>query len=653
MTAIPGCFFLALIASRLALWPTLRQLFSLDVGPVPALLVLVSISWFLAMSFRGAIGMLGFYADVQIGNVAFITGLFGLIGWALAARELAKEINKPLIREFFKTLNFEPRRWELVLFLVLLFQVSLYAYTSIVPWLGWDEMAIYGSFAKYVGNGWVAGDFVSRELYFSGDKFAEIVAAQEFYAVSDTYLARGLRVLNLVFCAVGFFGILRWMGTTSQWSLIIISGFLAVPDLVWLATSLKVDIVTTVLEASAFLLLGIGLVSMLPQHRNKIDSRTNLFMLAVVFAAMGFASRFSGIYFLAFVGVTASIFILWESGNWPVKSLKFLVIIGLGALGGIGYLFNMVELGNPLYFFQGPWPFEHGEYVTTMKTWGAKANITGIPPVAEQFYLLFHLALGVEAWTWKLGITSLPHAKAHAATMLWLSPAMLSILLVPFFIKRSGTVVVLGLVFIYWFTAWSLGFHYSRVFMAGSFVPVLIAGVIVSMDVGTLTKTQRYMRSFLAGGLILILLGFVPLQVFTVIDDNPFVNPFGGARERYESNIEVLRNHVNFRDFQGPYPSYQEAKSISKILSDFPKALVQMDRHGGQTYQILFDNGHFIGSSVDDPNQLPIHDMADCILETKDSNLSKQQRTIAQQTFTEVTFVTSTGHWKLRCRVKE
>ena len=632
------------------LWPTLRPLFSSDGAPFHATLIVVSAAWFLAMGLRGIAGMWGYYNDVPISTVVFVVGLIGLAGWAFGLHHLHRAWSKGALHGFFRRGAIHLTPWEFVLSAILSLQFLLYAYTAIIPWLGWDEMVIYGGLAKQIANGWVTQDleiFSTNTFMFSGDKLGEIVAAQEIYAVMDTYLARGLRVLNLIFVSIGFYGVLRWLGAARPWSLIGISGFLAVPELVWAGTSLKVDIVTMALEISALLLLSVALVSLLPQHRHKVQRRSNLLIVAVALSALAFASRLSGINLLALVGLTAAVFIIWETGSVPSKTLRILALTGIVALCGIGYFVNILDFGNPFYPFQGPWPFGGGDYAVTFEAWEAKVNLLGFPPVIEQFYLLFHLALGIEAWTWKFGITLLPHAKSHAATMLWLSPAMLSIFLVPFFFKRTGSIVILGAVFIYWFTVWSLGFHYSRVFIAGSSVPVLIAAVIVSLNGAMLSKTQLYLRNLLAGGLILILLGFIPFQIYKVFSEYPHMNPFGGSEARHKANVEALKKHPNFRKFT-EYPSLVEAEAISDILGSYSKALVHTDRP--EAFHILFENGNFIGTNFGDPGRLQLRDEADCILLARDSVFSEEQRTIARLAFTDVKFTSSSNDWQLRCR---
>ena len=235
--------------------------------------------------------------------------------------------------------------------------------------------------------------------------------------------------------------------------------------------------------------------------------------------------------------------------------------------------------------------------------------------------------------------------------MLWLSPALLSIFLVPFFLKGPRALSILGAIFIYWFTTWSLGLHFSRVFMAGASVPILIAALIASLQVANLSKFQRYLRVCVQVGLVLIVLVFVPAQIREAGDNYPGLSALAGPTSRYQSNADVLNNtFLPFYEVHTELPSMKEAKAISGILGRYPNAVVHSDITTGMN--ILFKNGFFIGIDGPEKDSTPaeFHNMADCILLNRDSSLTGKQRDLARVAFTNVEFVTSTHAWELRCK---
>ena len=646
--SIPGILFVVLLAMRVTLWPTLRSIFHQPNGRLHAVLIILSVSWFLSIGLSGIAGLWGFYLGIHISTVVLVIGVAGLFGWVIGLcylRPVAIKCNAwVLVTQEFRDM----RRWELLTISAIVVQFFIYTYMAVTPWINWDEFTLYGALAKLVGNGWVSTDLFDHHISVRGEILAEITAAQQIFPVSDTYLVRAMRVLNLVFVSIGMYGLIRWLGASPLWSLLSIAGFLVTPDLVWLGTSLKTDAVTMAFEISAALLLIVALVSMLPDYRSKIRRRSDILILAAVLSALAFASRFSGIYFATLVGAVTLFFIIWESDVVRVKAARLFVLASAWIICCVGYLVNVHQYGNPIYPFRAPWPFDGGVYTTTFENWAEEVNIFGLPPVIEQLYLLFHLSLGIEAWTWKFGVDFLPHAKDHASTMLWLSPTMLSIFIIPLFFSKRPSTLIIGAIFILWFVIWSLGFHYSRVFIAGSSLAVIVSAVIASLDTSILSKYQRYTQYLLRVGLVIILVGFLPFQIFKGISDYPSLSAFGGHQARYDTSVSVLRNHPNFRMIDTQYPSFEESKEISNILATYPKAFVHVDI--SRALNILLQNAYFAELKPYKESYLMFHEFADCVLLNRDSNLSKRQRSLALQEFPDVRFVTNTGAWILHCK---
>jgi len=236
--------------------------------------------------------------------------------------------------------------------------------------------------------------------------------------------------------------------------------------------------------------------------------------------------------------------------------------------------------------------------------------------------------------------------------MRWLNPVLLAIFAAPFFLRRVEGVAVLGLIFLYWFTVWSVGIQYSRVFLAGGTIPVPVAAVIAGANRDSLSKAQRFAQLGIRLGLWLTASVLLLFHILHAAHYPHTIRALVSEEARTQSNASVLAQYGDLN-----LPSATELAAISEILSTIPRARVQAIAHSGRVVNILFDYGFFFDVDISKPAQIAGANQlssswrqSDCVLINMAVVLSEQQQATVRRDFPEVRFQSLNQQWVLRCR---
>ena len=162
-------------------------------------------------------------------------------------------------------------------------------------------------------------------------------------------------------------------------------------------------------------------------------------------------------------------FFLTKWTKRPFTSLGYILVLSVLFLfiAAPGNWVNLVIRGNPIYPLKPFWPFQNGAYTDTVDSFRANWNIVGLPPVILQVYLIFVLGVGLELLAQVFPfLNCLPMATVRKTSMGWPYPLVLCIFFWPFFIRSNKVLNLIVGIFIFQLTCWSLGLHYSRLFVA-------------------------------------------------------------------------------------------------------------------------------------------------------------------------------------------
>ena len=613
---------------------------------------ILCISWTLSIGLQGVIGLWGYRFDQPVEYVIVFNGIIGLFGIFFFLFYLK---NAGSLSFSFSLRNFSAS--EKCALGLILFGFALYAYTAIAPWYEWDEMAHYGKEAKDYALGLtysqrvVSGAFGKYFLF--GSKLGEMLNAQAFYPVHDVYLGRLLRFVSMIFCFVGTFIFFRFLGVRRFWSLIGVASILFLMDLQKVGMSLKVDTFLMIFELTAFMFLILTLLSYRQEYQPLKNSRLVLAGMSLTFASLALATRTSGLYICFLTTSVAFAVGFTFKSSLSKKAVYFLILFGLLAIFNILYLFNFHNFGNPFYPLSGPWPFHHGQYAHHLSDWKKSFNIDAFPPVINQLYLLIHLALGISVIGNKIGINFPPGSPTYLAyTIRWLTPVLLTIFFLPFFWRRHFVIKMFGVVFIYWFTMWTLGAHYTRLFIAGAGVCIFLAVFIASLDKENLTFWQKRFQWGIRFLLLASLALFILLHIREVLNYPHNFKSLFSQRARYVAMLNQFENEEKNGLLIKSLPSFEEGQTITEALKKMHKQkshapIVQTEY--SRVLHIYFDDGLFTEQAG--PNgEFKILDVSDCYLgftNTTSFNKNREMKRI-ETAFPKMVF--DNGNIFLRCR---
>ncbi len=653
--SIVGFYMLCLACVLHFLWGSLRGVFAWRVSPYYAGLFALGLAWFLALGLRILPGLWAYYLDVPSTQALMLNGglggVAGVVGIVIITRQ----------RWDWRIFSFTPVRmgvWEKVACALVIALLIAHAYRAAAPWLDHDETAVYGFAAKLIGEGYVRQDL---GIDWRTSYLVESLDAPAIRLVRDTYLARALRFVNLLFVSLMLLAFMFWLCRKGLWAWLALASFLAIPEsLAYLATSLKVDGTVFCLELAVLMVLTLS-VETWRRKRALVDGEqiSRLVFVGVLLAMISMGARQSGIYSTVLICGVWAYFMLRVRAAVPRKLIYGGGFVLVAALFAPKALFNIHTYGNPLYPFKGPWPMNMGAYKNALPGLQIQYNLQNFPPVVEQAYLVFHLALGIEAREWSKWLPphiaeKIPHAPARGVSMNWLSPSMLAIFVIPFFATRVFGVAGLGLVFLFLFVSWSLGVQYSRVFIAGSTLPLLASGAIAAMDLGKAGDTVlRLMR--LGVQSLLWLSAVVPLIYYLVRWVPMFPHTpaaFVSQAQRLQANVDLLTNTYGEKGL----PGSAELRSISALLAAKDKPRVMAFTASGRVVHILFDHGKFSHTHVFDMDWVDPEKIAraweanDCALINWHFAPAVQRRKSIVASFPQLEFTADGGQWELRCR---
>jgi len=649
--AILGAFSLGLAVSYRFLFPSISKIFPNNKTSFPTQVLVIGIGWYLGLAFRGIISSWAFYLGVSVSTSLLVNVGFGMLGLLLLF--LSKKHLHPItaIGKDREKLN----ALEAGIVAVIVLFVFLYAFRAIAPWRDHDEMAVYSVVTKYIAHG---GTFPELVKPWSNDppgaRMVEASDAVLYRLVSGPLLVKAYRILNVLISSGMLYGFIYCLTPVRVWAMVGAALFLGTPEFYPLATSLKVDAIVMGLELSSLMLLCITLISFLPEYRNRLKSRSALSLAAVALALASFAARQSGMN-LSALATLVVLFVLWTElrSKW-IFACCFGALVLAWLVVPTTPLFNYIYYGNPLHPFQGPWPFHKGHFSAIFRQYQERYNLP-LPPLVTQLYLPLHLALGLEMRAGMPALSFLPHAAHRQIGMVWLTPALLSVYIVPFFLRAHSALKVFFPTFLWFFCAWSFTIHYSRVFIAGSTLSIVMAVLMASSQSSKLKKWQRFLQKSLQVGLGISIAVLVHYQVKVQFLYFHNFKALYDDSARYISSLKVFDFEYGYRNF----PSLKDIEAIDKILETAPNTRVLVVSETGRIVHVFFRNGFFVDAIrgpayylIKPEIQKSLPSQWQCgLLEAKSYQaLRADLRQEVERKLPIMRYKSQNGNWEFRCR---
>ena len=600
--SISGFYILTFRSIHTYLIPSLNRLFRTPSNsPLPFLFIL-GIAWPISNSIRGLFTIWGYYLGAHVQVVSLITGAFGLL-FIIIAKDTIRLIfsTRKLKTEFS---SFGKSEWTICL--IIMTTIICFLYQTAIPWFEHDEMVVYGFLTKLIANGWNFDDILSawgRTVHY-GPKLTESLDAQLFLFGHNSFFIRLSRFGNLILCSISIYAFLRLFNVNRFWSFFSIACFLNLPELGYIGLSLKVDSVVMSYELCALLNLSIAVWGYIEHKNTQTEGFALPFVLIALYLAFSASgSRKSGIYF-ALIAIIIFLFLIFRAHikkYHSITNLNLSSIMVFIILSSAGYWINMYYFGNPIFPFKAPWPFDNGEFLFVLDNYREKYNITNLPIVAKQLYLLFYLGLDFERIDKFIKISQyLPFIKYRFASISGPFPYLLSVFILPFFANRKKILCVLSGLFLYQLFAWSNGVHYSRVFLASSSITILISIIIVNMKQNYFSIFLKILQNALKIGLLLSLIGTFSFHLLKTAKIYNSTKPIYTEYQRYEAMCRLIRNrwyksYNTLHWHKGDYcPKKDTIDSINNILSQLSKPYVGVIASSGRTMHIYFDKGFFM-----------------------------------------------------------
>jgi hypothetical protein len=634
LISIVGIFLVVARLLDLSLSPVLRWLPS---GPTKSLeIFIIGIAWLVALAVRGVIGLYVFIFGYDVDLAVLLTGVLGLAG-CFCLRSFSN-----LMSRIWRVGEKDTKSLILPIGLVAVILIC-YGIMIFVPADHWDSTVKYVTLSKYFANGWNAGALQDAlllgkdSLIYIGsgletaDKMLEISDAQSIVGIGDSQLVLILRWVNLVMVSLAVFGFMGLVGARTKWIAVTTAAILLSPDLIRLGVSSKLDGSIAAIELGAATLVMLAWYC----HSKGARGQQNLLLIILGFSLSLFAaaSRLSGMYIVCLSGLSFLYLVLSAEIRVPRK-LMFLVISV--------FLFVMFSGLYIVMYPDGIYP--GGKSMSQMRE---LYSIKGLSSGLKEIYLVFHLALGFENLSRKFSIFEfLPHAKHHGVSMFMLSPAMLTIFLAPIFWKRHKIIPIASLLFCFWIIIWASSASYSRVFIAGSSVAVLVGGFIASFEIGGLPRWHSIVVRSVRIGLIGCVITFVPWQIYTTAFRNyDYVMPASlyDNATRHRLKVEFLAKHSGIvkNGDSNFLPTFEDTEAIEGILGHYNLPIVQPDR--SRAINILFKDGLFLAPVV---NAADMHPDVACLLGTPNFELLKDEEILNR--YTSKTIISQ--NWLLYCR---
>lgn len=550
-------------------------------------LFLSFLAWAVSSGLMALVLVWGYFTDASL---LFRYSLNGAIGFVLFL------FGCPILRSYRKvgvllsSIRLERKEKFILSFIAVLLLIYLYRVT--LPWLDMDETVCYGYLSKLIAGGRTFQD-IFRENAFVGFVRSQLVQSWDallYGLVNDTYLVRLSRLVDLFFCSLGIFTFLRLIRVGRFWSLVGIAGFLSIPELSYLALSLKVDSVVMMFELGAFLSIATAFIIYWHDKKSEELCRTASYLSAValLLAVFAFANRFSGIIpILLCMGFTW-FFLTKLSKRIFASLIRILVLLILAVfIAAPGYWVNLVVYNNPIYPAKCFWPFQNSAYTLTIEEFRSSWNITGLPQGILQIYLIFALGVGLELLAKVLPfLNCLPMTTVRLTSMGWPYPLIFCIFFWPVFARSQKVLNLIAAIFIYQLICWSLGLHYSRLFVASTVLTILAGVIMADQEVPAQEYVrrgiQKVLKSWIIFGLVLSLL----FQFWWFSKHYWGIFLFGNER-RYHAQVMLLKSKGYF---EKNTPTLKEAGMLNKfLLNSEAKPVVYVLTYSHEAIHILFD----------------------------------------------------------------
>jgi len=545
-----------------------------------SLIFLLGLSWPLSVGIRGLIGAWGFYSGVSIQTVATFTGIIGLLCLVFCWRTIFDITHT--IRSIPK--GNKIKGVERIILTVIALLVLFYLYRIGLPWSDHDEMNLYGYTTKMIAHGWSYLDIERLHTGYShsGSSLVLCADAPLFGLTNDTYLVRLFRLVNLLVSSISIYSFLTLFNVKRIWKLFSVAYFLCHPELSILGLSLKNDAVVMMFETHSFMLLILtALVYFDERKRKSITIQPfSLCSVAVIMSLFSFASRVSGLYpvILSYV-ITILLFSrsIRHKFSTPL-CLTLLGLFGMGILASVGYLANIRIIGNPFYAYDAP----------MMANFREIFNVHGLPPLIKQVYLLLYMGAGIPLIDRYFPLPSfIPIAQAKMTGVWTHNPILFVFFLWPFFVKFKRVLAVIGGIFLYQFTLWSIGIHHSRTFFGTTTLIILMTAFIMDMDLKGASTTLKKIQQMLKVWLVISLATCFIIQFYWSLKHYHDFGIFYSTKKRYEAKNKWLKLNPGFQ-IVDEFPSFEEFNQMDKIISRTPQAKIVAISSIGNIFHMYF-----------------------------------------------------------------
>lgn len=504
-----------------------------------------------------------------------------------------------------------------------------------VPWWDQDEIAKYGYLSKLISNDWTFENLFK----YTGDgdvKFAESMYSHTFSVLQNNLFSRVIKLITLISNSFLIYSFLRIFKIKRVYSLLSVALSLGIPELGYLATSLKTDSTLMSFEIAEQVYLLTALFFVYGKTKLSTNFILKILFIASIFGLLATATRMTGMY-LAFFSISTFIFFLLKS---EIKSKQKLLIgfflFGLGIVILHPYIHHFLVFKNPFYPLGSIWPFKNGQYLYDINHFRQIYNLNlKAPPILYELYLLVHMGFGLETGFYN-SLTILPHAIAKGNSFGWQSPTLLIVFLIPFLFKKNFKyVITIGLFFVL-FIIWSKGIQYSRVFFATSILTNYILIFILS---------ENWQSTFQKKLQQIVIVGTVLIIVFEIIYQSAF-----SIKKYVHSPLTILSKELLYKannDYlihsdwlrQDPNKPFHflnssETAALNDILKTkkMPVVLVSNLSPDMKFFplHIFFSHGIFIQDDIENylekslnVRHLTLSDF-DCVLIKEGSNLNKE-----------------------------
>jgi hypothetical protein len=605
LLTLTGTFLLAVILVRALIYRPLCSI-SLNNDRINAMLIVASVAWPVSLGLWGTLSVATFLLDFTISRSLLFTAILGAFGWGcslLIMRRNLLEINKLPPAEADTN-----RLYWLGLGCIVL-PLLIYAYVAIAPFHMWDSMVFYITDSKSIASGWLYSDFAEEGYSVRSDFFSQITDAPSVLAVNDTYIVRVRRWLGLVFACSLVWASLRILQIKPVWVILSIAAFLLAPELSLTGVSGKPDGLVATTELSAALLALVVLSA------RRLENPLPILAVALYLAALSFSIRMSGVYFALLVLLVFISYLFRWRGPAYLKSAYLAITFIACTSVCVLYFFNWFKVGNPLFWFKAPWPFNGGLYIFDPSDWATLFNLEVFPPLLNGIYLLFHQALGLEIINPYLdrfmGASIFPRPNIGGA-LGWLTPALLVIFIAPFFIKKSRLLFWAALAFSLWFSIWASGIHYSRLFIAGSSIAIFVGAAIASINPQELNKFQKFLQKGVRLSFWLIPICFMPLHIYLATTRPHNIASLYDNEARYIAKTKYLEGYMKKGYIKkSRLPTFCDSKEVTNVLRDLDRPFVLTNFY--RSINILFAVGRFRTHDLTRRDD-PLLKSADCYL---------------------------------------